>query len=386
MNHPMKNIKLNPAANRSSLILLVFCLCFVSGIQASTRLKEIARIEGARTNDIVGYGIVVGLAGTGDSPRSKATMQSVTNALTQFGVRVPADDVNSRNVAAVIITATLPPFSQPGDQIDANVSSLGDARSLVGGTLLMAPLRAANDRVYALAQGQISVGGFQFDFNGNLVQKNHPTVGMIPNGATIELGTVDELVSDAGTINLILDNPDFTTASRIKNALNELLGPQRAMAVHAGKIVVTPPEGEYDLVDLITSIENVELTPDQVARVVINERTGTVISGGNVSINDVTISHGAIRVVISTDYYVSQPNLGLLNYGGAGPGIRSVVVPDTEIDVQEDLAESIDLPSGTSISDLVTALRQIRTSTRDVITILQGIKRAGALHAQLIIQ
>jgi len=371
---------------KSAALLLVFFMCFAAGAQASTRLKEIARIEGARSNDIVGYGIVVGLAGTGDSPRSRATMQSVTNALTQFGVRVPVDDVNSRNVAAVIITATLPPFSQPGDQIDANVSSLGDARSLVGGTLLMAPLRAANDRVYALAQGQISVGGFQFDFNGNLVQKNHPTVGVIPNGASIERGTVDELVSEAGTINLILDNPDFTTASRIKNALNELLGPQRAMAVHAGKIVVKPPEGMYDLVDLITSIENVELTPDQVARVVINERTGTVISGGNVSISDVTISHGAIRVAITTDYYVSQPNLGYFNTGVGASGVRSVVVPDTEIDVQEDLAESIDLPSGTSIGDLVTALRQIRTSTRDVITILQGIKRAGALHAELIIQ
>ena len=150
--------------------------------------------------------------------------------------------------------------------------------------------------------------------------------------------------------------------------------------------MVSPPEGSYDLVDLITAIENVELTPDQVARVVINERTGTVISGGNVSINDVTISHGAIRVVISTDFFVSQPNLGYFNSGTTSPGIRSVVVPDTEIDVQEGIAESIDLPPGTSISDLVTALRQIRTSTRDVITILQGIKRAGALHAELIIQ
>lgn len=368
-----------------AVILMAYLAC-ISSLQASTRLKEIARIEGSRSNDIVGYGIVVGLAGTGDSPRSKATMQSVTNALLQFGIRVPADDVNSRNVAAVIITATLPPFSQPGDQIDVNVSSLGDARSLVGGTLLMAPLRAANDRVYALAQGQISVGGFQFDFNGNLVQKNHPTVGMIPNGASIERGTVDALLSESGTINLILDNPDFTTASRIKNALNELLGPQRATAIHAGKVVVTPPEGAYDLIDLITAIENVELTPDQVARVVINERTGTVISGGNVSINDVTISHGAIRVVISTDFLVSQPNLGFFNAGSALPGVRSVVVPDTEIDVQEGIAESIDLPPGTSISDLVTALRQIKTSTRDVITILQGIKRAGALHAELIIQ
>jgi len=353
---------------------------------SATRIKEIARIEGARENDIVGYGIVVGLAGTGDSTRSKATMQSVTNALLQFGVKVPPEDINSRNVAAVIVTASLPPFSQPGDKLDANVSSMGDARSLVGGTLLMAPLKAANDRVYALAQGQISVGGFKFDYNGNVVQKNHPTVGMIPGGASVERSTADELVSAEGTVNILLDDPDFTTASRIKNAVNARLGPGRATAVHAGKVAVRVPSGDTDVVDLITGIENLSITPDQVARVVINERTGTVVSGGDVRISDVTISHGEIKVIISTDYQVSQPNLGEVNIGGTAPGVRTVVVPDTDIDVRESVAQAVDLPSGTSISDLVTALRQIKTSTRDVITILQGIKRAGALHAQLIIQ
>ena len=351
----------------------------------ATRIKEVARIEGARDNDIVGYGIVVGLAGTGDTPRSKATMQSVTNALLQFGVKVPPEDINSRNVAAVIVTASLPPFSQPGDKLDANVSSMGDARSLVGGTLLMAPLRAANDRVYALAQGQISVGGFKFDYNGNVVQKNHPTVGMIPGGASVERSTADELVSAEGTVNILLDDPDFTTASRIKNAVNERFGPGRANAVHAGKVAISVP-GSTDVVDLITAIENLSITPDQVARVVINERTGTVVSGGDVRISDVTISHGEIKVVISTDYRVSQPYMGEVNIGGTAPGVRTVVVPDTDIDVREGVAQAVDLPSGTSISDLVTALRQIKTSTRDVITILQGIKRAGALHAQLIIQ
>jgi len=370
------------------LLILSVCLAgsFAVSTQAGTRLKDIARIEGARSNDIVGYGIVVGLAGSGDSPRSKATMQSVTNALLQFGINIPADDVNTRNVAAVIITATLPPFSQPGDKLDVNVSSLGDARSLVGGTLLMAPLRAVNEKVYALAQGQVSVGGFQFDFNGNLVQKNHPTVGMIPGGASVERSTVDELVSEQGTVNILLNEPDFTTASRLKTALGEKLGEANVSALHAGKVSVALNGGDIDLVELIMEIENTEITPDQIARVVINERTGTVISGGNVEIGEVTISHGEIRVVISTDYQVSQPNLGNFNVGGTAPGVRTVVVPDTEIDVTERVAEAVDLPSGTSISDLVTALRQIKTSTRDVITILQGIKRAGALHAQLIIQ
>ncbi|MDA9368093.1 flagellar basal body P-ring protein FlgI [Flavobacteriaceae bacterium] len=376
---------------RLSKLLLIFvfasvCAGLAQSASATTRLKDIARIEGARSNDIVGYGIVVGLAGSGDSPRSKATMQSVTNALLQFGINIPADDVNTRNVAAVIITATLPPFSQPGDQIDVNVSSLGDARSLVGGTLLMAPLRAVNDKVYALAQGQVSVGGFQFDFNGNLVQKNHPTVGMIPGGASVERGTIDDLVSEDDTVNVLLNEPDFTTASRLKTALSEKLGENSVTAIHAGKVSVAIDRGTTDIVQLIMEIENVEITPDQVARVVINERTGTVISGGNVEIGEVTISHGEIRVIISTDYQVSQPNLGNFNVGGTAPGVRTVVVPDTEIDVSEQVAEAVDLPSGTSISDLVTALRQIKTSTRDVITILQGIKRAGALHAQLIIQ
>ena len=368
------------------LSLLATLILLTDPALGATRLKELARIEGTRSNDIVGYGIVVGLAGTGDSMRSKATMQSVTNTLNQFGIRVPTDDVNSRNVAAVIITATLPAFSQPGDKIDVNVSSIGDARSLVGGTLLMAPLSAANNKVYALAQGQVSVGGFQFDYNGNLVQKNHPTVGMIPGGGSIEQGTEADLLSADGKINILLDAPDFTTASRIKKALNATFGMPLASAVNAGKVAVALPDDNADLVDLITIIENVELTPDQVARVVINERTGTVISGGDVRLDDVTISHGELKVVISTDYLVSQPGQGNFNIGSVSPGVRTVVVPDTDIQVSEDYAAAVDLPSGTSISDLVTSLRQIKTSTRDVITILQGIKRAGALHAQLIIQ
>ncbi len=368
-----------------ALVGLLLCgLCAQAG--AAIRLKELARIEGARDNELVGYGIVIGLAGTGDTPRSQATMQSITNTLADFGINVSADEVNSRNVAAVILTAKLPPFAQPGDKVDVSVSSLGDARSLVGGTLLMTPLKAVNGRIYALAQGQISVGGYTFDFNGNLVQKNHPTVGVVPNGASVERSTMTELVSADGTVNVLLNDPDFTTANRVKVALNQALGDNRARALHAGKIAISVPPGDFDLVGLITAIENVELTPDQVARVVINERTGTVVSGGDVKINDVTISHGEIKVVISTEYSVSQPNFGDFNIVGSNNGVRSIVVPNTTIDVNESVAAAVDLPSGTSISDLVAALRQIKTSTRDVITILQGIKTAGALHAQLIIQ
>ena len=373
---------------RHSMRVFVVLLGLLLGFNcyAAVRLKEVARIEGARDNDIVGYGIVIGLAETGDSPRNQATMQSITNTLAQFGINVLAEDINSRNVASVIVTAKLPPFAQPGDAIDVNVSSLGDARSLVGGTLLMTPLKAVNDRVYALAQGQVSVGGFKFDFNGNVVQKNHPTVGMIPGGASVEQSTIADLVSPEGTINVILNSPDFTTANRVKQALNIRFGDDRATALHAGKISLRIPQGNFDLVDIITSIEGVELTPDRIAKVVINERTGTVVSGGNVRIDDVTISHGEIKVIISTEYSVSQPDFGNFNRIGPTPGVRSIVVPNTTIDVTETVAAAVDLPSGTSISDLITALRQIKTSTRDVITILQGIKTAGALHAQLIIQ
>ncbi len=368
---------------RSTACLLLVSLLAVSvPLDAATRLKELARIEGVRDNDIVGYGIVVGLAGTGDSARSRATMQSVTNALTAFGININIDDVNSRNVAAVIVTAKLPPFSQTGDKIDINVSSMGDARSLVGGTLLMTPLKAVNEKVYAIAQGQVSVGGFKFDFNGNVVQKNHPTVGRIPDGALVERSTVAELVNEDGFISVLLDSPDFTTANRIKTALNTALGDSSASALHAGKVAVSVPSGKYDLVELITTIENVKLTPDKVAKVVINERTGTVVAGGDVRIDDVTISHGEIKVIISTQYTASQP--GFIRQTGAG--IRTAIVPNSDIQVTEMTAPFVDLPSGASISDLVAALRQIKTSTRDVISILQGIKTAGALHAQLIIQ
>ncbi|WLQ15700.1 flagellar basal body P-ring protein FlgI [Hahella aquimaris] len=360
-------------------------ICFVvaqTASASSVRLKELARIEGVRENSLFGYGLVVGLAGTGDTHRSKATLQSIANTLQQFGISLNSDEIASRNVAAVTLTAKLPPFANSGDMIDVNVSSMGDARSLVGGTLLLAPLKAVNGKIYAVAQGQVSVGGFSYDLNGNVVQKNHPTVGVIPSGASVERGLSTDLVGEDGYINVILNQPDFTTASRIKNAINKTLGSGKARAVHAGKVSVLAPVGEYDLVDYLTRIENAVIEPDRVATVVVNERTGTVVAGGDVTIDNVTISHGNIKVVISTDYQVSQP----IFVRETGRGVSTVVTPDTSIDVEESVAEPVRLSSGASIADLVTALRQIKTSTRDVITILQLIKTAGALHAQLVIQ
>jgi len=326
---------------------------------------------------------VVGLSGTGDTSRSKTTQQSVVNALLNFGVTVEMGDISTRNAAAVIVTAELPAFAQPGDQVDVTVSSMGDARSLVGGTLLLAPLKAANGEIYALAQGPVSIGGFKFDLNGNVVQKNHPTVGLISNGGTVERGVKVQLLSEKKDINIILNQSDFTTASRLAKAINRSLSGDYATPVHAGRINVRVPEAQTSVVDLLSKLENVRIKPDMPARIVINERTGTIVSGGNVEVEAVTISHGNIKLTISTDFQVSQPSFVT---AVQSPGIASIVVPDTELDVKENIANAVDLPGNTTIADLVTALRQIKTSTRDVIVILQAIKAAGAMHAELVIQ
>lgn len=363
----------------SRWLLMVLGLVCLSA-QGAVRLKEIARVEGVRSNPLAGYGIVVGLSGSGDTARSRATLQSVANALDQFGVKVDQRDVNSRNVAAVMITAEMPPFASPGDRLDINVSSLGDARSLVGGTLLMTPLKGANDRVYALAQGQVSVGGFQYDLNGNMVQKNHTTVGRVPEGATVEVGT-DVSGMNYSSLDLVLAQPDFTTADRVAKRLQGMPGVKLATPLHAGKIKVEL-SGTENWVSVMGRIENLKVDPGTQAIVVVNERTGTVVSGGDVDIDNVTISHGDLKVVISTDYDVSQPTF----LGRASPGVRSIVVPDTDISVEEEDAQSVSMKKGSTVAELITALRQIKVSTRDIIIILQAIKTAGALNAKLVIQ
>jgi flagellar P-ring protein precursor FlgI len=360
--------------------------------QASVRIKEIAHIDGIRENALVGYGLVVGLAGTGDTARSGPTTQSIANTLTRFGVRITPDEVSSRNIAAVVITATLPRFPNAGDKIDVNVASMGDARSLVGGTLMLAPLRGPDDKIYALAQGPISVGGFRYDAFGNVVQKNHPTVGQIPGGATLEESLHTPIVSPAGNLYVVLEDPDYTTAARVAETINAGLPATadrdghvsvRARAVDASRILVhLTSEEQANLVGIVEKIETATVVPDQVARVVINERTGTVVSGGDVRIGDVTITHGELKVTVATDFLVSQP----LVLGRAGSGVRTAVVPDADIKVSEEDKPVVNLPSGTSVADLVFALNKIKVSPRDIISILQGIKRAGSLRADLIIQ
>lgn len=348
------------------------------------RIKDLGRIDGVRDNMIVGYGIVSGLAGTGDSSRSQVTLQSIANALQDFGISLTTSQLNSRNVAGVIVTATLPAHGRSGDKIDVNVSSVGDARSLLGGTLLMMPLYGPDRRVYALAQGPLSIGGFKYDLNGNVVQRNHPTSGVIPEGATIEVTVASKIVKDDGAIALLLFDPDYTTASRIASAVNATFGGNIARAEDAGRVSVQAPARETErLVDFVARLEGVLVEPDQRARVVVNERTGTVVSGGDVRISTVTVTHGNLRVSIVSDYLVSQPNGVLVE---PSRSIRTEVVPQTRINVQEDAMNTVSLPAGTRVSELVFALNRIKASTRDVITVLQSVKRAGALHAELIIQ
>jgi flagellar P-ring protein FlgI len=348
------------------------------------RIKDLGRIDGVRDNMIVGYGIVTGLAGTGDSARSEATMQSIVSALHSFGVNVMPSQLSSRNVAGVMVTATLPALARVGDKVDVNVSSVGDARSLTGGTLLMMPLYGPDKKIYALAQGSLSIGGYKYELNGNSVQRNHPTAGIISEGATVELNVGAHILADDNTIRVLLADPDYTTASRVAEAVNAAVGTGVARAIDSGRVAVDVPAGAREhLVDFVARVESIVVQPDQRGRVVVNERTGTVVSGGDVRISAVTVTQGNLHVSIVTDYLVSQPQ-GI--YGSGSAQVSTAVVPQTRIDVKEDQVNVVSLPAGAPVAELVNALNRIRTNTRDVIAVLQSIKAAGALHADLIVQ
>ena len=356
----------------------------VGATEAGVRLKDLGRIDGVRDNMVVGYGVVTGLAGTGDSSKSQATLQAIVNALQAFGLNVTTSQLSTRNVAGVMVVATLPAYARPGDKLDVNVTSVGDARSLAGGTLLMMPLYGPDKALYALAQGPLSVGGYKYELNGNSVQRNHPTAGTISEGATVEKNVAAQIIKDNHQIDVLLGDPDYTTASRVAEAINANLRIPAAHAVDAGRIAVEVPPADLDrLVDFVARIENTIVQPDQRARVVVNERTGTVVSGADVRISAVTVTHGNLRVAISTDYLVSQPN-GV--YARPGSAISTQVVPQTRLEVNEESVNVVSLPPDTRVADLVEALNKIKTNTRDVIAVLQSIKAAGALHAELILQ
>jgi flagellar P-ring protein precursor FlgI len=369
------------------LIVALFLLALAGAAPAqdarSARLKDVARVAGVRENPLTGYGLVFGLSGSGDSSRNRATLQSVANTLRGFGVNVSGQDLASRNVAAVLVTAKLPAFAEPGQLLDVQVASAGDARSLNGGTLMLAPLMGPDGKVYAIAQGSLSVGGYQFEAITASVQKNHPTVGWIPAGATVERAVPLGVSGDGSQLSILLNEPDFTTAQRIAAALSREVPGPTVRAEHAGKITVDYGTAPANLVAEIARIENVMVSPQRKSRVVVNERTGTVVAGGDVRLGQVSISHGELRIEISTTYSVSQPRGVFIR---PSESIGSVVVPESRIDVNEGVAPIVTVPEGATVADLISALRAIHLSTRDVIAVLQSIKAAGALDGELLIQ
>lgn len=369
---------------KTLILLIIIAQCTLQqSTFAAVRLKSIARISGLQENPISGYGLVIGLAGSGDSRRNKDTTQAISNLLQTFGVTLNPNEINSRNTATVIITANLPAFAHQGDKIDINVASLGDAKSLLGGTLLITPLKGADNRVYALAQGPISIGGFKYDLYGNVIQKNHPTTGLIPGGAIVEKTLYNEVSDKTGDIHLILNHPDFTTADHIEAAINKKFGNNTALARTAQDIEIHPSlPAKKHFIRFISQLENIVITPDNLPTVVVNERTGVVVAGADVTIDAVTISHGNLQIAIATEFNVSQPTLNV----NMGRQIRTTVTPSANINVKEASANTVSLEQGATVADLITALAKVQTSTRDIIAILESLQRAGALHAELVIQ
>lgn len=343
------------------------------------RVKDVASIEGIRDNQLVGYGLVVGLHGTGDSSQTVFPAQTLISALERMGVTVPQTGSNSasnmqvKNMAAVFVVATLPPFSMPGYKIDVTVSSAGDAHSLEGGILLMTPLYGPDGQIYAQAQGGLVLGGYVAAAGGNSRQVNHPTTGRIPDGALVER-TVPFDLKQMHSVNVVLNDADFHTAEQMAAAINRALGVQRAHAVDSRRIEVSLAPDE-DIAALLDRIEDVEVDVYPRARVVVDERTGTVVIGGMVRLQPVSILHGGLSVNVISRTEVSQPNPG-----AAG---STQVVRQTSVQAQDQPVNRIELKEGSTVQDLVQELQQIGAGARDVISILQTMKEAGALEADL---
>ena len=364
----------------SILCQVVLSLLGVLVLGASTsasaaRLKDIADVEGVRGNQLFGFGIVVGLNGTGDGNSVDFTRKGLSNMLEKMGIKIPPEQVKVKNVAGVMITATLPAFVRPGTKLDITLSSLGDAKSLQGGTLLFSPLKGADGNVYAVAQGEVSVGGFAVESGGDQAQKNHPTVGLVPEGATVERGIPFDLFQ-AHRVRIVLRQPDFTTMTRVVEAINRDLGRPIAVAVDSGAVEL-PMMNDImrDPIGFVARVENVSVDQDLGARVVVNERTGTIIMGDTVRIGRVALAHGNLNIAIRSETQVSQP--GALAQG------QTAVVQQSDVTVGEEERSLAVLGGEVTLGELVTALNALGATPRDLISIFQALKRAGALHAEL---
>jgi flagellar P-ring protein precursor FlgI len=364
------------------VMLLVLNIATPVALAQDVALKGLGRFSGWRENALIGYGIVVGLAGSGDSSRSVVTQQALNNVYSRLGITVSQDDINSRNVAVVMVIGKLPASANIGDRIPVTISSAGDARSLAGGILLMTPLLGPDQQPYALAQGPLVTGGDSFDSQLNLNQRNYPTTARLEDGATVEADVDARLLAADSSVGFLLHNPDFTTASRIVASINAHFDADIAWAKNADEVRIRYASGDDGLTQFLATIENVRVIPDRAPRVVISERTGTIVAGGDVVISSVVISQGDVRVTVSSDSYASQPSL----IAGRAPGIQSLVVTNTQLDVARDNNDVVATFPNTTVADLAQGLSAARVDTRRIISILQAIRSAGALHADLIVQ
>lgn len=365
--------------NRKISMTIIHGLLFmIPGLACAERIKDIAKVAGVRSNQLIGYGLVVGLDGTGDGGTA-FTSQSLKSMLNRLGVIMPTDiNLQSKNVAAVSIHAELPAFSKPGQRLDITVSSIGDAKSLRGGSLLMTPLKGVDGNVYAIAQGNVVVSGFGVEGDdGSRVSVNVPSVGRIPNGATVERA-VETPFGDKNELTLNLRTPDFTTSHSVARAINEAIGPGTAYSIDAGSVNVNAPLDLAQRVAFISLLENVEVTPAEApARVIVNSRTGTVVIGRHVRVMPAAVAHGSLTVTITNRQDVSQP-------APQSQG-QTVVVPATDINVEEKSSRMFKFDPGVTLDEIVQAVNQVGAAPGDLVAILEALKEAGALRAQLIV-
>ncbi|HMK61517.1 MAG TPA: flagellar basal body P-ring protein FlgI [Dissulfurispiraceae bacterium] len=365
-------------AAKAALLAMIIAM-FMSSVVSAERIKDIASFSGIRENEIMGYGLVVGLNGTGDKDGTYL-FQPFANMLNRMGINVNQTDIKgkTKNIAAVIVTAKLPTMIRPGATVDVQVSSIGDAKSLQGGTLIMAPLKGPDGNVYAVAQGPISIGGFSAGGGGTSTVKNHPNVGMIPNGAIVEKEVPVQL-SRKSRLELLLASQDITTSKRIADKINEQFNSKIAKSETPSLIALNvPPDYTDKVVDFMSKVELMDVAVDMPARVIVNERTGTVVMGDNVRISPVALAHGGLTVEIKTEYQVSQPQ------SFAPKKAETVVVPKEQVKAEEKKGYLMEV-QGATIGELIKSLNALGVSPRDLVAILQAIKAAGSLKAELVL-
>lgn len=366
------------------IIYLLVCLVFLGSISVADRLKDLASLAGVRSNQLVGYGVVVGLAGTGDG-NTGITLQSMQSLVSRFGVTSEVEGLNGDNSAAVMITADLPPFTKPGQAIDVTVSTIGGAESLKGGTLLMAPLLGADGETYAIAQGNVVVGGLGVTGADNSsLTVNIPTVGRIPRGASVERLVPTEFL-DTDFVILNLHRGDFSTANNVANKINESFGPDSAVALDTNSIKVRAPKDPNQKVAFVSILENLEVDRSEPpAKIIVNSRTGTLVISGNVKVTPAAVSHGTLSVRVNEDQNVEGGDAVALG-AGAQANAGAAAIPDTNIEVEEDVAKAFLFDAGVSLSELVDAINAVGATPSDLVAILEALREAGALNAELIV-